>query len=320
MKKVKNSGMINKVKKSETAKKRDPALIGLAGGFALLLVYFLILSVLNSFGHAISQFISMWYWILALAIGFGIQIGLYTYVKQAAFANTSASAEIAATGGISATSMIGCCLHHVTDVIPLIGLSAATLFVTQYQAQFMILGVASNIVGITMMLNIIQKHKLYDEKGSFGALFGYDMSFVRNVAIVASFIIIFASFYYAYTGTNDAGTTNAGLELPEKTNSENAVTITAKPINFDFGAPVKFDIGLNTHQGSLDYDVEKISVLKDAEGNIYYPLSWTGSPPGGHHRSGTLTFPALKGKTSSITLIIKGIYNIPERKFVWTLE
>ncbi len=305
-------------KKSIWAKMR-PSEFGVAGAIALLMAYFILLSVLNSFGHAIDQFFSLWYWILALTVGFGVQIGLYAHLKQAMCANAGAGAEIAATGGISAGSMLGCCLHHVTDVVPIIGLSAATLFVSQYQNAFMALGVASNLVGITMMLNIIQKHKLFNKKSAFMPLFKYDMKIIRNAVIVIAIIAVAVSFYSSYAKINGAGITAGVSELPEKTNSENAATITAKPVDFGFGTPVKFYITLTAHQGSLDYDMAKVSVLLDAEGNSYQPVSWDGSPPGGHHRSGTLTFPALRGKTGNMKLIIKGIYNVPERLFEWTL-
>ncbi len=300
--------------------KMRPFEFGAAGAIALLAVYFILLSVLNSFSHAIDQFFGLWYWILALSVGFGVQIGLYAHIRQAMCVNTGAGTEIAATGGISAGSMLGCCLHHITDVVPLIGISAAALFVSQYQDSFMALGVASNIIGITMMLNIIQKHKLFNKKSALIPLFKYDMMLVQNAVIAIAVIAVAFSFYSSYANVNGLGITAGAPDLPEKTNSENALTITAKPIDFSFVAPVKFDITLTTHQGSLDYDMAKISVLLDAEGNKYQPLEWSGSPPGGHHRSGTLEFPALDGKTGSMKLIIKGVYNVPERVFEWSLN
>jgi len=82
---------------------------------------------------------------------------------------------------------------------------------------------------------------------------------------------------------------------------------------------MKFDVSMNTHQGSLDLDLTKISFLEDDKGNMYQPLSWEGSPPGGHHRSGTLGFPRLREKTKFIKLIIKSVYDVPERVFKWEL-
>ncbi|MFQ6056389.1 MAG: hypothetical protein ACE5J3_10465, partial [Methanosarcinales archaeon] len=55
--------------------------IGIIAGLILLAIYFTILSIANSFSHATEQFIEMWYWISALVIGFGIQVGLYSYIR-----------------------------------------------------------------------------------------------------------------------------------------------------------------------------------------------------------------------------------------------
>ena len=61
---------------------KKPIIYGIISGIILLAVYFAILSLANSADHAISQFFSMWYFILALAIGFGIQVSLFTYVRS----------------------------------------------------------------------------------------------------------------------------------------------------------------------------------------------------------------------------------------------
>ena len=62
-----------------------------------------------------------------------------------------AKKEIAATGGISATSMVACCAHHLVDVLPILGFSALFLFLAKYQLFFIILGITSNIIGIIFM-------------------------------------------------------------------------------------------------------------------------------------------------------------------------
>lgn len=337
---------MNGTEKRASAGKISPLAAGAAGGLGLLSAYFLILGLLNSFDHAVSQFLGMWYWIIALSAGFGAQIGLYAYIKlkRAACANTGSSLGIAATGGISAASMAGCCIHHIADIVPLVGLawlSAAAPFVSQYQTQFMVLGAASNIAGIITMLSVMQKHNLYDKNGFFAPLLKYDMNLARNIAVVLSLLVIAASFYSAYASENTAQGAKAGAKsdandakiikqitadsgklpgLPEKISDENGASVSAKPAAFGPNAPMIFDIVLTTHTGSLDYDMEKISVLEDSEGNAYYPVSWNGSAPGGHHRRGTLAFPKLKGRPSGIKLIIKGVYGVPQRVFEWGLN
>ncbi len=70
----------------------------------------------------------------------------------------------------------------------------------------------------------------------------------------------------------------------------------------------------------LDQDMVVVSTLVDDNGTTYQPLEWNGSGPSGHHRSGTLIFPNLKGAPKFVTLVIRGIANVPERVFEWKIE
>jgi len=138
------------------------------GSLSLFIIYFSILSIANSFKHAIDQFIQMWYWVSLLVIGFGIQVGLYSFIRNSMKQKLAGAAtEVAASGGISTGSMIACCAHHLSDVLPIIGLSAAALFLDRFQTLFIVVGVLSNLIGINMMLKIIQDNKLYVKKNGF---------------------------------------------------------------------------------------------------------------------------------------------------------
>ncbi len=53
----------------------------LASGI-LLGIYFAILSLVSGWSFAKDQFSLFWYFIVSLAIGFGIQIALYAYLKE----------------------------------------------------------------------------------------------------------------------------------------------------------------------------------------------------------------------------------------------
>lgn len=301
-----------------------PIMVGVSGSIGLLTVYFGILSLANSPGHAIEEFANLWYWISILVVGFGIQLGLFSYIRiNIRKKSPGATAEVAAAGGISAGSMVACCAHHITDVLPLIGLSAAALFLVKYRLSFILLGVFSNIVGITLMLSIMQKYKLYKRNNILGDLFNYNMRTIRNIAVILSVIIVSSSFFLASSKTiNPAATVSdiAKLDLQKKINDENFVSFEIKPLNFSFNKPLRFDVAINTHQDSLDFDLTKISFLKDDKENVYKPLSWQGDPPGGHHRYGILSFPKLKGKTKYIKLVIKDVYNVPERVLRWNLS
>jgi hypothetical protein len=53
--------------------------------------------------------------------------------------------------------MVACCLHHVTDVLPVLGLSAAATFLTRYQRPFMLFGLGMNLVGIVFMVIVLYR-------------------------------------------------------------------------------------------------------------------------------------------------------------------
>jgi hypothetical protein len=306
---------------------KRPVLYGSVASVLLLITYLGILTAVESFAHALQQFAEFSYLMVPLVIGFGVQIGLYSHIREGFKIKAAATGSVAASGGVSAGSMILCCVHHVIDVLPVIGLSAAALFLSQYQVFFLVLGILSNAVGIIMMFNIMQKHGLYPKKGIFSGVFRYDLLRARNRAIFASGIIlaglfVFTAFSAPPSSGQMTGNVNPGnsgkIDLKTLFNSEAGVSVDAKPVDFEFGKEVVFEIGLNTHSESLDFDVAEIAVLRDGNGNVYNPLGWEGSPSGGHHRSGELSFPAVS-ESNYMELTLKGIYGIPERTFKWEL-
>lgn len=150
---------------------KKPTSYGVLGTMGIMGVYFGLLSSLNSVAYAVSRFIDMWYWFLLLSIGFGLQVGLFVYVKRAHNANKLSSASIAINGGVSTGAMLACCLHHLVDFLPLLGLSATAIFLTKYQIAFIMFGVLSNAIGILMMLLNIKKYKLYEVNSLFEKVF-----------------------------------------------------------------------------------------------------------------------------------------------------
>jgi hypothetical protein len=100
----------------------------------------------------------------------------------------------------------------------------------------------------------------------------------------------------------------------------NGVTVDVTPITFAVGQPAKFEVSMNTHSVELGVDLIAVSTLTDDQGKEYRPVSWDGTGPGGHHRSGVLEFPVLEGTPRSATLVIRDIAKVPERAFQWDLE
>ncbi|OGK12153.1 hypothetical protein A2859_03350 [Candidatus Roizmanbacteria bacterium RIFCSPHIGHO2_01_FULL_37_16b] len=136
---------------------------GLAGSTSLFLFYFLVMGLSSgSWSVTVSQFRQLWYWMILLSFGFGIQIGLFVYlrncVKNPQMMSHSKAVTTTSTG-TSAVSMIACCAHHLSDVLPIIGLSGAAVFLTRYQIQLIILGIGMNAFGILYMIRMIRKVK-----------------------------------------------------------------------------------------------------------------------------------------------------------------
>ena len=166
---------------------RSPVSWGFIAGASMLLLYAGVLSIANSPAHAFEQFMYMWYWVLPLITGFSLQVGLFVYIRNRMLelkSSGASSGAIAASGGMSATAMVACCAHHLTDLLPVLGLSVAAIFVTRFQSVFLLLGAVSTLLGIIYMLKVIQSNGLAPEgKGILSSILKLDMR--KAFAVVA---------------------------------------------------------------------------------------------------------------------------------------
>lgn len=111
--------------------------------------------------------------------------------------------------------------------------------------------------------------------------------------------------------------TAANSSWQAQTNEDGPVSITVTP---QAGAEVIFKIELSTHTGSLDYDLKQLASFRDQNQREYQPISWTGDPPGGHHRAGLLSFGRLEPHPQIQQLIITQVGGVPKRQFQWTSQ
>ena len=132
-------------------------LVGFGAAVLLFLVYLGLVTWAEGLEHVFAQSPTPWYWIVLLTVGFGTQAGLFSFMRHSLKQRRkTATASVATSGSVSVVSMAACCAHHLTDVLPFLGLAGAATFLTEYQLVFIVLGVLSNIVGITVMLDAIQ--------------------------------------------------------------------------------------------------------------------------------------------------------------------
>lgn len=136
-----------------------PIAMGLLGAGFLTALYFGIVSWAENPQHAIELFWQDRWIVIPIILGFGVQAGLYTVLKKGLFLpvdSIGASGTMTGAGGATSTlAMVACCAHHVTDVLPILGLTAAAAFLADYQIYFMILGLGTTIIGIVVMLVIL---------------------------------------------------------------------------------------------------------------------------------------------------------------------
>ena len=97
------------------------------------------------------------------------------------------------------------------------------------------------------------------------------------------------------------------------------VTVIVAPKNLKVGEKPEFEVLFETHSVDLNFDVSQISNLSDDKGNILTIPNWEGSPPGGHHRKGTLTFNSPLSETEYAELVILDVAGVKERRFKWSL-
>jgi hypothetical protein len=91
-------------------------------------------------------------------------------------------------------------------------------------------------------------------------------------------------------------------------------------------AEPSFAVAMNTHSVDLDgVDLQHLASLRVDNGPALQPNGWD-APKGGHHRSGTLTFPTAGADgapmigpvAQSVELVIRNVAGVPERTFTWS--
>lgn len=134
---------------------------GILATCSLLVVYFIVVGAISGFPFALSQFWMYWYFLSSLAVGFGIQIGLYVYLRYLV-ANSNmmmGNNTVAVTGTTSTLAMISCCAHYLANIVPILGIAGALSIIAQYQIKIFWVGLAFNLFGILFIVNKIIKFK-----------------------------------------------------------------------------------------------------------------------------------------------------------------
>jgi Cu+-exporting ATPase len=118
---------------------------------ALLALYLGLLTGVSGWRFTLDQLAAYWYFILALAAGFGLQVGLYARLKQLVGNLGPHRTVVAASGTTSTAAMVSCCAHYLTNVLPVLGMSGLATLAAQYQVEVFWLGLAASAGGTTFV-------------------------------------------------------------------------------------------------------------------------------------------------------------------------
>jgi hypothetical protein len=149
-----------------------PFSIGAGAFLGLIAFYFGIMTLTADWYYAGIQFEEYRWWIIALSLGLGVQSTLFTLLRRGlkGAEKKTARSTLAASGGVSTGSMVVCCLHHLTDVVPFLGFPILAVTLQRYQTFFFLIGVVSSLFGISMMLRMMANHEMVRLKINFNFL------------------------------------------------------------------------------------------------------------------------------------------------------
>lgn len=136
---------------------------GLAAG-GLLAFYLGVIALAQGWAHATQQLADDRWFVVAIMVGFGTQVGLFAYLRGL-HAQLS-TGGVAASTGTSTTAMLACCAHHLADLLPVVGLSGAAIFLNAYKTPLLWLGVAMNAAGVVYMLRQVRRQRRHLPPGA----------------------------------------------------------------------------------------------------------------------------------------------------------
>lgn len=138
---------------------KNPVIFGTAAGVAVVLINLGIASLAEgSFASGYSVYIANGAFAYLIPLSVAVQMGLFRHHRNTAPGKLCGADKVGISGSFTAgASMVLCCLHHVTDILPSIGFLLATVnFLTNYKDALMAAGLAANILGSLMLIRMIR--------------------------------------------------------------------------------------------------------------------------------------------------------------------
>jgi hypothetical protein len=149
---------------------------GIVGGVALLSIYLAIISLAQGVDHAVEQLAADALFVVSIAVGFGTQVALFVELRAVDRHYRAAAVVTVAGTGTSAAAMLACCAHHLVDLLPFVGLSAASVFLNAYKTPLFLIAIGMNLVGIVIIARQLRRARracaMVDPSSATGGLAG----------------------------------------------------------------------------------------------------------------------------------------------------
>ena len=131
--------------------------VGLVGAAGLIGLYLGIISLAQGAEHALAQLAADALFVGLITAGFGTQIALFAELRTVDRHHRAAAAVTAAGTGTSTAAMLACCAHHLVDLLPLVGMSAAAVFLNAYKTPLFLIGIGMNVIGIVIIARQLRR-------------------------------------------------------------------------------------------------------------------------------------------------------------------
>ncbi len=141
---------------------RNPFVFGAGTGILVILFNISIASLAEGSpekGYQVFLTNGIFVYLIPLAVG--VQMGLFRYHRNITAGNVSGSEKMGMAGSAtSSLTMVACCLHHISDLLPAVGfLLAASSFLTQYKDVIIMIGLLANMAGSAYIARAILKDR-----------------------------------------------------------------------------------------------------------------------------------------------------------------
>lgn len=130
-----------------------PAVYGLLASASLLAFYLVTITLAEDWSHAQRQLAADRAFIMPIIAGFGLQAGLFVYLR--ALHARAHGAGMTASAGASTSAMLACCAHHLPELLPILGISGAAVFLNEYKVELLWLALGMNLAGVGYFLRLV---------------------------------------------------------------------------------------------------------------------------------------------------------------------